>query len=379
MFRRAPLWIRASAILVTAAALASVPARVRAQDPSMLVLEFRGAADAWQALQDGRLEEAAAAFERAMASDPRNASMRLGAGVAARRLGQAARARDLFTRALDLDPGLTPAAMFLGLVVYDAGDLDEAIRIYERALGHAPDQAQMQARLAQWKKERDLHERFQQAQGSHFTVLFEGPAEQELAQRAVDILESAYWRLGSALFAYPIDVVTVVLYTQEQFRDITRSPAWSGGLFDGRIRVPVRGALADPGELERVLTHEYTHAVVRSVAPTGAPTWLNEGLAVVFETGGLDLARREVAKATAFIPLAELQASFGSLPADRVPLAYAESAMAVQAIIDKAGTPALMALLGDVGTGIAFDSAFANRVGVPFTEFARDWQAALRR
>jgi hypothetical protein len=107
----------------------------------------------------------------------------------------------------------------------------------------------------------------------------------------VAILEAAYWRIGTALYTYPADVITVVLYTREQFRDVTRSPEWAGGAFDGRIRVPVLGALQNIKEFERVLTHEFTHALVRSIAPRGVPTWLNEGLAVLFE--GSNLARRE--------------------------------------------------------------------------------------
>src|SRR2546425_8800921 len=87
---------------------------------------------------------------------------------------------------------------------------------------------------------------FQRTLSPHFTVLFEGPAEQRLAAAAVDALEAAYWRIGTALLAYPPTVITVVLYTDEQFRDVTRSPAWAGGVFDGKIRVPMRGALNDP-------------------------------------------------------------------------------------------------------------------------------------
>ena len=82
-----------------------------------------------------------------------------------------------------------------------------------------------------------------QSQSAHFTVLFEGPADEQLARRAVDVLEDAYWRVGTALYTFPDHVITVVLYTEEQFRDTTRSPAWAAGAYDGRIRIPMRGAL----------------------------------------------------------------------------------------------------------------------------------------
>ena len=102
----------------------------------------------------------------------------------------------------------------------------------------------------------------------------------------IDVLEAAYWRVGTALLTFPERIITVVLYTEQQFRDITRSPGWAAAAYDGRIRVPVRGALMNPEELDRVLTHEFTHALVQSLAPRGVPTWLNEGLAVMFEPNG---------------------------------------------------------------------------------------------
>ena len=96
-----------------------------------------------------------------------------------------------------------------------------------------------------------MHSDFFESRGAHFTVLFEGPADAGLAARVIEILEAAYWRVSTALSIYPERTITVVLYTQEQFRDITRSPQWAAAAYDGRIRLPVRGADADPRELER--------------------------------------------------------------------------------------------------------------------------------
>ena len=45
----------------------------------------------------------------------------------------------------------------------------------------------------------------------------------------------------------------------------------------------MRGAVENPRELERVLAHEFTHALIYSIAPRGVPQWLNEGLAQLFE------------------------------------------------------------------------------------------------
>jgi len=332
----------------------------------------------WEAIQSGKIQDAARAFDEAIAANPQEATFYLGAGLAAHLQGQEKEAQAALQQALRLNPKLTAASLLLGELAYRAGDLEAAIKTYDDALAVEPNQGQIKSRLESWRKEAALHNRFQQNLSPHFTVLFEGPAEQRLAAAAVDALEAAYWRIGTALLAYPPTVITVVLYTDEQFRDITRSPTWAGGVFDGKIRVPMRGALNDPRQLEKVLAHEFTHALVKSLAPRGVPTWVDEGLAVVFEMGDLKWAERLARQAPSLIPLPRLHDGFVSLPAEQVPLAYAESALAVRMLIERGGIPALTALLQDLAEGKEFTQAFERRVFLSYPEFSTLWARRVR-
>ncbi|HZC67002.1 MAG TPA: tetratricopeptide repeat protein [Nitrospirales bacterium] len=332
----------------------------------------------WEAIQAGKIQAAARAFDEAIAANPQEATFFLGAGLAAHLQGQAEQARTMLQEALRLNPKLTAASLLLGELAYRAGDLEVAIKTYDEALVVEPNHAQIKSRLERWRKEAALHSGFQQNLSPHFTVLFEGPAEQRLASAAVDALEAAYWRIGTTLLAYPSGIIAVVLYTDEQFRDITRSPTWAGGVFDGKIRVPMRGALNDPRQLEKVLAHEFTHALVKSLAPRGVPTWVDEGLAVMFETGDLRWAERLARQAPSLIPLPRLHDGFLSLPADQVPLAYAESALAVQMLIERGGISALTALLQDLADGQEFTRAFERRVFLSYPEFLTLWEQRVR-
>ncbi|HSP89285.1 MAG TPA: tetratricopeptide repeat protein [Vicinamibacterales bacterium] len=368
---------RIGAFGIGVALLMVMSGELSAQSLSLVVPPAGAARDAFQALEEGRYKDADAAFARALAAAPEDPALLLGAGLAARRLSHAARARELLTRALQIDPALTPASQLLGTMLYESGDLEGAIRVYDAALVRAPDQVRMAARVGEWRQEAALHEGFRRTLGGHFTVLFEGPAEEEAAAAAVDILESAYDSIGGLLQAFPAEPITVVLYTQQQFRDITRTPGWSGGLFDGRIRLPVRGGLADRREFERVLTHEYVHALVHSVAAGGVPAWLNEGLAAALETGGADRARKAIARGTV-VPLRSLERSFASLPDSAVTGAYAGSALAVLDILDRVGPSRLMGLLADLGAGADFDRAFTSWVQMPFADFQREWAEKIQ-
>ncbi len=325
----------------------------------------------WEALDAGRVPEAAAAFDAALRVAPQQAPLLLGAGIAAHLQGREDDARRLLMDALKVQPALTEASLVLGAVLYRTGDIDAAIDVYQQALAHAPNHPRLVQQLQAWRKETALHFGFGRRLGSHFTVLFEGPAEAQLAERAIAVLETAYLRIGTALYTYPTDVITVVLYTREQFHDITQSPDWAGGAYDGRIRVPVQGALDDPIEFRRVLAHEFTHALVHSIAPAGVPFWLDEGLAVRYEGSDPARGRARVSAAPALIPLARLERSFASLSSEAAALAYAESAVAVQNLFERAGAPSVVSLLEAIGSGTPFPEAFERTMLMPYAAFEK--------
>jgi tetratricopeptide (TPR) repeat protein len=323
---------------------------------------------AWTALNAGQAHAAAEGFRDALAADPKNAGLHLGAGMAASLERRDADARDEFERALALDPKLAQARALLGQIQYRMGDPGLAIRTYETLLTLTPDDRDARATLERWQREADLHDRMQQAVGSHFTVSFEGPAEADLATEALEVLDRAYWRIGQLLGTYPSEPIAVVLYTGEQFRDITRAPSWAAGAYDGVIRVPMRGALDKKEELDRVLSHEFTHALIRTLASRGVPAWLNEGLATALESGNLDWAEQQAARQPP-VPLRVLQSGFGRFTGAQAQLAYATSALAARRLLDEAGGFAVANLLRDLGEGVPFDAAFLHRIQRPFADF----------
>jgi hypothetical protein len=228
-----------------------------------------------------------------------------------------------------------------------------------------------QADAQQTRVDRDevLHRDFYQTGDTHFTMLFEGPQDAELASRALTALESAYFRIGSTLNAYPDDLITVVLYTEELFRDITRAPAWAAAAFDGKIRVPIRGALEHPEELERVLAHELAHAFVHSIAPRGVPTWLNEGIAMFFEPGGARRADQRVADTPKRLSFERLARQFGTLSTAEAEIAYAQSAIITRRLFAEGGGWTVQALLRDLADGVPFPEAYERRLLLPYHDF----------
>jgi tetratricopeptide (TPR) repeat protein len=147
---------------------------------------------AWTALNSGDAHAAADGFRDALATDPKNATLHLGAGMAAALERRDEDARDELARALVLDPKLTQARMLLGQVQYRMGERELAIRTYQALLTMAPGDEDARTTLERWQREADLHDRMEQAVGSHFTISFEGPKEARLAAEALELLDRAY-------------------------------------------------------------------------------------------------------------------------------------------------------------------------------------------
>jgi len=336
-------------------------------DPKTAMLARTG----WDALARNQPRDAANAFREAIARDPRNAELHVGAGTAAFLERRDQDARAALERALGLDPTLTSARELLGLVLYRSGDVLAAVRAYER-LPNTPEYEPARVRLERWRREADLHGRMTSVAGAWFTVSFEGDADAELAARALASIERAADRIGLVLSTYPSQPISVVLYTSEQFRDITRAPIWAGGAYDGTVRVPMRGALANPEELDRVLAHEYTHAIVHSLAPRNVPAWLHEGLATALEIDRSQVNGNSVSEPLPAGVLAALQTSFGRFTGDQAKLAYEASARAARQLLDEAGGFAVANLLRDLGQGVEFNEAFLHRIQRPFESFEAD-------
>ncbi len=354
--------------LLTCAAIAFASLPLHAQAPAAARAEA-----GWQALQAGDGDKAATVFREALIQDPRDPTLHFGSGIAAHLLGHETDALQALRRALQLEPRLIGASALLGEIEHREGDIDAAIRTYEQALARAPANPSLRARLDEWRKESAVHDTLEQWSDHRFSVVFDGQVNRELGKRGFDVLDAAYWRIGKALGAYPSGRIVVTLYSEQQFRDITHAPAWSGGLFDGRIRVPVKGAAQNLPQFDRVLAHELTHAMVSSLANRGVPGWLHEGLASYFEPRDPALAVRRLKAIGVAIPLANLQGGFGDLGAAEAVVAYEMSLVAADVLIKRLGVNSAI-LLEYLGKGQTFEESL-RLLGVAPGEF----ESALMR
>jgi hypothetical protein len=214
-------------------------------------------------------------------------------------------------------------------------NMDDAIAQWNKALAIA-DNPRIHEAVAKAEREREISGSYRELRSSHFLLRYageQGEQGEKLSSEIINSLEGSFQDLVLDLDYSPREVIVALLYPNQAFKDITRSPTWVGAINDGKIRLPVSGLTQMNVELARVLKHELTHSFVRQITMGRCPTWFNEGLAQLEEgattaTMGSQLAR---AAATGALPsFPSLQGPFLNMSQDQATLAYAKSLAALE-------------------------------------------------
>jgi tetratricopeptide (TPR) repeat protein len=98
-------------------------------------------------IKQGRLDEAAAEFERALQADPRYGAAQLNLAYTYDRLGRVEAAIAAYRRSIELDPRSAYAYNNLGVLYDKGGEYDLAVEMYEQALRIEPNNPGTQKNL----------------------------------------------------------------------------------------------------------------------------------------------------------------------------------------------------------------------------------------
>jgi len=202
----------------------------------------------------------------------------LGRGYALLVKSEFSAALEPISRARELAPNAASAAMLAGWAHYRLNQSDQAIADFQTAQRLQPNSG-VAGMLEKVKRDKEAEGDFREGESSHFVVRYHGGASRQLASEVTRVLEDQFESLREELHYTPPEQIAVILYTQEEFRDVTRTPGWTGAVNDGKIRVPVQGVDVVSDQLTRILRHELTHSFVYQKTAGRAPTWLQEGLA----------------------------------------------------------------------------------------------------
>ena len=277
---------------------------------------------------------------------------------------------DLLSPEADRYPQSPNLRVLLGSAYYGMENLDQAITEWSKALA-LQDNAQLRDAVAKAQHERDVSGAYSELRSEHFLLRYDGQQNEKLSGGILNSLDGSFEDLVLDLDYSPTESIVVILYPNQAFRDITRTPAWVGALNDGKIRIPVSGLTQVTPDLARVLKHELTHSFVRLITLGHCPTWFNEGLAQLEEGSTTAALGSQLARALAAgkIPdYASLEGSLVSLPPDQAVLVYAKSLAALEYLRDVFGMGEVRRMLRQMNSS-DFSTVLQNEMRMSYPTF----------
>src|SRR5574341_1136223 len=243
------------------------------------------------------------AFKNAASLDSKNPAIQLNLAHAYWELRDPAMTPEFLEKLIVLAPNEPFPHLALADLLQERDRMGEAARHLDHAADRAGNdpgiQSYLRAVTAKIRRTEKLEQRLTSRDSTHFTVKYDGGADQTTWTTVLEILEDAYREIGQKFGHFPSKPIVVVLQAKETFQTASGSPAWADGLFDpvlGRIQVPAEGAVTDQAWLRRVLRHEFVHALLHDqlgLNATAIPTWLNEGLAMTLSADRWEQIRSE--------------------------------------------------------------------------------------
>ncbi|MBU4310101.1 tetratricopeptide repeat protein [bacterium] len=243
-------------------------------------------------------------------------------------------------------------------------------------------------KLGKKKREKEIESKFLEKESTHFTLKFEGTEEREYeAPEILAILEEAYKKVGADLGYYPQEKTVCIIYpSKEKFRYVTDTHYWTGGLYDGKIRVPLSIELDEAEHFKRTLVHEYTHHVIHGKTKDNCPSWLNEGLAQYEDRDYEEVREKEEKRMevltqsleeNTLVPLKRITPLFQTGDTELVNLAYYESYSVVKYLIKRYGLKGVNRLLEKLGEGTSIDKALEEVFRIDYQALEKEWHKFL--
>ena len=345
-------------------------------------------AHAWTAaiayVRDER-EAFEAGVRRVLAINPRYSDVyRVAADLAARNY-RFEEAVALTRQALALDPDNSRASGDLGLHLMRTGDEGEARRALERSFKADPFDVVTYNLLTLL----DSLDKFVVESSGDLVFKFHPDEAPVLREYAIPLAHEALTSLAARYQITPKGPILIEVFpNHDDFAVRTLGlPGMIGalGACFGRVVTMDSPRAKAPGTFswQATLWHELAHVVTLQLSNQRVPRWLTEGISVFEESKarpewGRDM---EVPFATALRRgqiLAVKDLNGGFTKPETIGLAYYESSLLVEHIVEKFGQPALRTLVATYGQGLEGGAALEKGLGVTMDALQESFDAALQ-
>ena len=229
--------------------------------------------------------------------------------------------------------------LLAGLAAYRSDRMADALDYWKQSLDIESNEAL--ARLyAKARREAVGDKSGEKIYGMRVVLRYEGEAlPADTARGIVAMLDSEFTRIAGQLGCSTEERVVAIVQSREAFLKSTGAAEWTGGQYDGRIRISLAGQQAAGPEVRRTAAHEIVHACLANISSGSLPwpAWLQEGLAQKLSGDTLSAADRAqlrvLAEEHAIPRLENLTQDWSRMSAERARIAYG-MALAATSLID---------------------------------------------
>ncbi len=181
--------------------------------------------------------------------------------------------------ALKYDAKSPVAHELCGDVYYLKQDLVKANEHYREAFKLEP-LPRLKDKLEKLTRESGVEKNFSTVEEEHFLIKFNGNQSEYEGFELKTMLRQTYLAIAKDLGHYLNHKTTVLFYDADKFHSVGNLQHWIGGLYDGKVRLPVHPRGLGETQLRAVARHEITHVFLDDLGKKKTPVWLHEGFAV---------------------------------------------------------------------------------------------------
>lgn len=287
-------------------------------------------------------------------------------------------------KTLSVDSVNATAHEVAGEVYYLRQDLESAEKHFRAAYASRP-MPYLKYKIEKLVSEMSAEKKFRSVDEEHFLIKYDGNQQEYEGFELRGLLRDSYRAISQSLDHYINRKTTVLFYDADRYFEVAGVPHWSGGLFDGKVRLPVRPG--EGSEVKRVARHEVAHVFIDDLSHKSAPSWLHEGFAVYTHNQIEPVSQRELSilsNRQNIIPFKYfLQMSPGSIQASGgaemaiIQLFYMQSYSFVNYLIERYGIFKIKQLAQAFGEGKNSEDAMLEVFHVPASQIEREWISKL--
>jgi hypothetical protein len=261
------------------------------------------------------------------------------------------------------DPALLSMA---GVAAWRADDAKQALGYWREVLDAAPNPG-LEKLYQQVQKEQTNDQSSEKLYGVRVVLRYDsGTVPVDTARAMVKVVDGTFARVSSQLGCTAEEKIVTIVQSREAYKKATDAEEWSGGQYDGRIRVPVMNGQQMNAGAEQVLAHETTHACLAMLGEW--PSWLHEGMAQKL-SGEVQTAARKaqlaaMARAGQLPKLEQLKQGWSQLDATHARIAYSLALAAADALYENFGSDGVRNLMRNPERLAAISAELDKRLGL---------------